>query len=234
MRGVIEEKTSRIVEVMISSVKPHQLLFGKIAGIGLSGLLQFFLWCLISGIVLFAFKGVLVEQVAILNPMTGSPYPSYGLADSNYNSDVLNLIFNEINLPLMLGMFAFYFIGGFMLYGAIFAAIGAMVDTETDSQQFIFPVTLPLILAFVVAQITIQDPDNIISNIFSVIPFTSPVVMMVKIPFGIEPLKLLSSALLLLSSILLMTWFAARIYRHGILHYGKRASFKDLFKWIKD
>jgi ABC-2 type transport system permease protein len=144
-------------------------------------------------------------------------------------------ILNRINFPLMLGMFLFYFIGGYLLYSALFAAIGSAVDNETDTQQFMIPVTMPLVLAYIGATMMIQNPDGPIGFWFSIIPFTSPIVMLVRVAIGIPNEQLwelyLSMGLLIITFII-TTWFAARIYRTGILMYGKKVNYKELWKWL--
>lgn len=242
MRGVIEEKTSRIVEVIISSVRPFQLMMGKIVGIALVGLTQFLLWIIltfaISSVVtkVFIDPNQMKEQMAYKQSPLGTPLPQ-GVEDgakqmdSGGMSDVLNAM-NSINFPLLIGAFLFYFLGGYLLYAALFAAIGAAVDGESDTQQFMLPITIPLILSFVVAQSILQNPESNVGFWFSMIPFTSPVVMMVRIPFGVAPWELALSMAFLILGFILTTWLAGRIYRTGILMYGKKVSWKELGKWL--
>lgn len=243
MRGVIEEKTNRIVEVIISSVKPFQLMMGKIIGIALVGLTQFLLWIIltfgISTVVsgMFFDNNIIKEQMMARQSPLGTPLPvdlEDGATDSNKNpelSEIMNSV-NSINFPLLIGAFLFYFLGGYLLYGALFAAIGAAVDGESDTQQFMLPITIPLILSFIVAQSILQNPESKVGFWFSMVPFTSPVVMMVRIPFGVAPWELALSMLLLVVGFIVTTWLAARIYRTGILMYGKKVSWKELGKWL--
>lgn len=240
MRGVIEEKTNRVIEVLISSVKPFQLMMGKIIGIGLVGLTQFLIWLILSGV------GMMVIRMFIFTDMNDpsnwdADAMNSGLVQTSFesqaqSSDLVYLIFEAINWPLMLISFVIYFIGGFLLYSAIFAAIGAMVDSETDTQQLVLPVTAPLILSYIVASMMISNPSSEIGTWFSMIPFTSPVVMMVRIAQGTlegEFWHYIVSVVLLFGTFLATTWLAAKIYRIGILMYGKKASWKEVMKWIK-
>jgi ABC-2 type transport system permease protein len=232
MRGVIEEKTSRIVEVIISSVRPFQLMMGKILGIAAVGLTQFLLWLILSGVatsaVTASFRDELLaqRQAATL----GQPNPATPQAQ-----EVAQALqgFDNLNLTLIVGCFVFYFLGGYLLYGALFGAVGAAVDNETDTQQFMLPITIPLILAFVVAQtVIIRNPDGPVAFWMSVIPFTSPIAMMLRVPFGVPVWELLLSMLLLVAGFLATTWIAARIYRVGILMYGKKVNYRELSKWL--
>jgi ABC-2 type transport system permease protein len=230
MRGVIEEKTSRIVEVIISSVKPFQLLMGKVVGVALVGLTQFVAWVVLTGLL------VTVAQIIIF----GAMYDPSMLADqmgANQGVDPGALeIFkqiNSINFPLILGSFLFYFLGGYLLYGALFAAIGSAVDSETDTQQFMLPVTIPLIFAFIVAQSIMENPDTPMAFWFSMIPLTSPVVMMVRIATGVALWEVILSMVLLVLGFLATVWVASRIYRTGILMYGKKVTYAELSKWIR-
>jgi ABC-2 type transport system permease protein len=241
MRGVIEEKTSRIVEVIISSVKPFELMTGKIIGIAMVGLTQFLIW------VVFTVILVMLASTFIFNDMYDAAVQAQELqvakniqaADmpqmmNNSSNEVFDLIFNRINWYLMIGLFLFYFIFGYLMYAALFAAIGSAVDNETDTQQFMWPVTIPLIFAFIVAQLSIENPES--STVFwtSLFPLTSPVVMMVRVAMGSAPLwELLLSMSLLIAGFLCCTWLAAKIYRTGILMYGKKVTYKELFKWIR-
>jgi len=243
MRGVIEEKTSRIVEVIISSVKPFQLMMGKIIGIALVGLTQFLLWIVLTLLIsstvsaLFVDKDAMKQQMMQRHTPMGTTVPfdpesgSVQSTNGNELSEVMNSM-NSINFPLLLGAFLFYFLGGYLLYGALFAGVGAAVDGESDTQQFMLPITIPLILSFVVAQTILQNPESKVGFWFSMIPFTSPVVMMVRIPFGVEVWELALSMGLLVLGFILTTWLAAKIYRTGILMYGKKVSWRELGKWL--
>jgi ABC-2 type transport system permease protein len=243
MRGVIEEKTSRIIEVIISSVKPFQLMLGKIIGVALVGLTQFLLWVIltatiVTGVQTYMFNNKFdTEQMVHPSQQSAEMLQDKMSYDGQPKIDANEAIaiFNSINFPYMLAMFLFYFLGGYLLYSAMFAAIGAAVDSESDTQQFMLPVTLPLIFAFIVAQFTIQNPEGPISTWFSIIPFTSPIVMMVRVasvPFDILALELIASMILLILGFLGTTWVAGKIYRTGILMYGKKINYKELGKWL--
>ncbi len=243
MRGVIEEKTSRIVEVIISSVRPFQLMMGKIVGIALVGLTQFILWIVltltISSIAsqIFFDKEVIQQQMQQRTTAMGTELPQNNSEDSQTEVVSQGAIkvfssMSSINFPLIIGAFIFFFLGGYLLYGALFAAIGAAVDGESDTQQFMLPITIPLILSFVIAQSVIQNPDSQLAFWFSIIPFTSPVVMMVRLPFGVPVLDMVLSAVLLIGGFIFTTWIAGRIYRTGILMYGKKVSWGELGKWL--
>ncbi|MEY3397688.1 MAG: hypothetical protein RL220_282 [Bacteroidota bacterium] len=238
MRGVIEEKTNRIIEVIISSVKPFQLMMGKVIGIGLVGLTQFLIWVLFSVIIFTVAQGLTAPD-AIATQMvdhgtvttTTAQLPVNPEANSAMNS-VFQLI-GEINWPLLIGMFLFFFIGGFLLYSSLFAAIGAAVDNETDTQQFMAPVTIPLVFGFIVAEFMIANPAGGAANIFSLVPLTSPVVMMVKVAMtGHLTMQMVLSMLILIATFVGTIWLAGRIYRVGILMYGKKATYRELWKWI--
>lgn len=238
MRGIIEEKASRIVEVIISSVKPFQLMMGKIIGIALVGLTQFLLWVILTfGITALAGQLLLkdkydpatIEQTFKTNaPVNSQKETIVAPGSMGEIKDMLG----TINFGVMLGAFLFYFIGGYLLYGALFAAIGAAVDSESDTQQFMLPLTIPLILAFLVSQVIITNPDSPLAFWFSVIPLTSPVVMMVRIPFGVPYYELIISMVMLVVGFIFTTWLAGKIYRTGILMYGKKPSYKEMWKWL--
>jgi ABC-2 type transport system permease protein len=229
MRGVIEEKTSRIVEVIISSVKPMQLMLGKIIGIAGVGFLQFVIWVGLTAALYAGLSATLLADA--FNPETIAQMQAQPEA-GGMATEVLSAL-QSINYPLVLTSFLFYFIGGYLLYGALFAAVGSAVDAESDTQQFMLPLTLPLILALLVSMRIMESPDSPLAFWFSIIPFTSPVVMMVRIPFGVPMWELGLSMVLLVVGFLGTTWLASRIYRIGILSYGKKASFKDLWKWLR-
>lgn len=240
MRSVSEEKTSRIIEVIISSVKPFQLLIGKIVGVALVGLTQFALWIILT-LMLVTGAGYLMkdkltdiqkevseQQMSTLPAEVGQELEERG---NNPAVKMLDGISN-LNIPLILGSFLFYFLGGYLLYSALLGAVGAAVDHESDTQQFVFPITIPLIFGFVVAQIAIRDPDSPIVFWTSLIPLTSPIVMMVRIPFGVPAWQIALSMALLVAGFLGTVWLAARIYRVGILMYGKKVTYKELTKWL--
>ena len=236
MRSVIEEKTSRIIEIIVSSVKPFQLMLGKIIGNGSAGLLQFLIWGILLFVIstaLTAFFGIDVTEMQTANLSAEQLEAAKQAADPNK----MQLIVQEIlGLPIlkMFVLFIFYFLGGFMLYSSLFAAIGAAVDNETDTQQFMLPIMLPLILAVYVGFATvINDPHGPIAVAFSYIPLTSPIVMLMRVPFGVTWVELAISMFLLVITFLFMVWLAAKIYRVGILMYGKKPTYKDLYKWLK-
>ena len=235
MRSVIEEKTSRIIEVIISSVKPFQLMMGKILGTAFAGLLQFAIWgilLLIISVVVSSIFGVNTMDIQGINVSVDQAAAMQEMTKSD-----VQLVFEELrSLPIFTMFFSFviYFIGGYLLYSAIYAAIGAAVDNETDTQQFMLPVIIPLVLGVYIGFASvISDPHGPISTIFSMIPFTSPIVMLMRIPFGVPWWEIVISLLLLIGTFILMVWFAAKIYRVGILMYGKKPSYKELYKWLK-
>jgi len=243
MRGVIEEKTSRIIEVIISSVKPFQLMMGKIVGVAMVGLTQFLIWVALTMLIVSLGQSILFEtnygaanideSVQMTTEIVGQMQTEKSVSTKDI-IDPNNLIF-RINWPLMLGMFLFYFLGGYLLYAAMFAAVGSAVDNETDTQQFILPISMPLILAYVMSAVIIQNPDGPAAFWFSIIPFTSPVVMMVRISMGIDSSALwevVLSMVLLVVAFVFVTWLAGRIYRTGILMYGKKVSYRELWKWL--
>lgn len=246
MRGVIEEKTNRIVEVIISSVKPFQLMMGKITGIGLVGLTQFLLWVVLTGAIVtfvtssFSSKikpGSATEQLiqSQAKGMTAMQLPnaadSTKVTGEQSKNEVIDAI-ESIDFPVMIGMFIFFFIFGYLMYAALFAAVGSAVDSEADTQQFMLPLTVPLIVAIVMAQYVLQEPQGPVAFWFSIIPLTSPVIMMVRIPFGVSYYQIILSMVLLVAGFLGATWLAAKIYRTGILMYGKKVSYKELWKWL--
>jgi len=244
MRGVIEEKISRIIEVIVSSVKPFQLMMGKIIGVGLTGLTQFLIWIvfsmvLIVGVRTFIFPDISqtsAEQVMVSEMFGELGSGSEQVAPAKQEADLAGDIFTSlgnINLAVLIGSFLFYFLFGYLLYAAMFAIIGSAVDNETDTQQFMWPVILPLILGIYVMVAAIQNPDGPLPFWFSMIPFTSPVVMLVRIPFGVPWWQVAVSGSLLIVTFIGMTWVAGKIYRTGILMYGKKTSYKELWKWLR-
>ncbi len=230
MRSVIEEKTNRIIEIIVSSVKPLQLMMGKVLGTSLAGLTQFTIW-VVLGLVLVSIASFSLG-IDMFSVQRGQMENIQQFAQP----DVTQLLLDVYNLPLLslLLFFFLYFLGGYFLYSSIYAAIGAAVDSETDTQQFMFPVILPLMLGIYVGFFSvIENPHGTVSTIFSMIPLTSPIVMLMRIPFGVAWYELLLSLLLLLITNFGVVWLAAKIYRVGILMYGKKASYKELFKWLK-
>lgn len=230
MRGVIEEKTNRIVEVVISSVKPFQLMLGKVIGIGSVGLLQFLIWVVLSGVI-YTVAGATILADKFDTQAMASQQEMQQAMEMSKGMEIMEMV-STVNFPLVLAGFMFFFIGGYLLYAALFAGVGSAVDNETDSQQFMLPVTIPLILAIVVTARVIEDPNGPIAFWFSMIPLTSPIIMMVRLPFGVPMWELAVSISLLVAGFVFTTWLAGRIYRVGILMYGKKPSWKELYKWL--
>ncbi|PYF73883.1 ABC transporter permease [Pedobacter nutrimenti] len=239
MRGVIEEKTNRIIEVMISSVKPFQLMMGKIIGIALVGLTQFILWIVltasISTVAMKAFVGdkemkqsIQATEVQTKN-MPGAKVAAAGNpAFSNIQKSLTNLPVTKI-----ITVFVFFFIGGYLFYSALYAAIGSAVDNETETQQFMMPVMMPLLFGYILSlSVVTNDPYGPLAFWLSVIPFTSPIAMMVRLPYGVPDWQLALSMGLMIIGFIGTVWIASRIYRVGILMYGKKASFKEMIKWF--
>ena len=234
MRSVIEEKTSRIIEVIISSVKPFQLMLGKIFGTALAGLTQFIVWGLLLVLIFIGssyFFGVDLHNNGVGIQQMGAEQMNQ-LAQNE-----TQLLFDELmSLPLIstFVFFILYFLLGYLLYSSLYAAIGAAVDNETDTQQFMLPIMLPLMLGVYIGFATvINDPHGTVATVFSLIPFTSPIVMLMRIPFGVPWWEILISLTLLLLSFLGIVWIAAKVYRVGILMYGKKISYKELMKWVR-
>jgi len=243
MRGVIEEKTSRIIEVIVSSVKPFQLMMGKILGIALVGLTQFLLWVIFTAAIVTVVQSAFPEKFKT-NPTEQAFAPKSQLIapkavdqqqtspkDDSAPNEIFDAI-NSINYGVMIGAFIFFFLGGYLLYASLFAAIGSAVDSEADTQQFMLPITIPLIFSIVMAQNIINNPDGHLAFWLSIIPLTSPIIMMIRIPFGVPFAELALSVGLLIAGFLGTTWMAARIYRTGILMYGKKVNYRELGKWL--
>lgn len=235
MRSVIEEKTSRIIEIIISSVKPIQLMLGKIIGTSLAGITQFVIWLIIGSVLITLASLFLgINMAEMQTPQ--QQIMVQAMENPEVNLQIQNIVAAFYNLPLtnLIVAFILFFIGGYLLYSSFYAAIGAAVDNETDTQQFMLPIIIPLILAVYIGVFTvIEDPHGTISTVFSFIPLTSPVVMLMRIPFGVPLWQQAISLLILLASFTCTVWFAAKIYRVGILMYGKKPSYKELLKWIK-
>lgn len=232
MRSVIEEKTNRIIEIIISSVRPFQLMTGKIIGTSLAGILQFLIWAILGG-VLFAvfsmFFGVKMGAGSAISPEM--------MDAAQAEMSTMQLYVKELwNLPIFTIFITFilYFVGGYFLYSSFYAAIGAAVDNETDSQQFLLPIMMPLILAIYIGFFTvINDPHGNIATIFSFVPLTSPIVMLMRIPFGVPVWQIVLSLTILFATFIFVVWFASKIYRVGILMYGKKPTWKELYQWMK-
>lgn len=240
MRGVIEEKTSRIVEVIISSVKPFQLMMGKILGIAFVGLTQFSLWVMLTAGIVYAAQGLFSNEIEQIKThqmiQTGQVIDPSSSVHLDRNFDKTTQIFEaimSINFISLIFSFAFYFLFGYLIYAALFASIGSAVDNDADTQQFVLPVTVPLIIAIASLQFIADNPDGPASFWLSIIPFTSPVAMMVRIPFGVPWWQVVLSMSLLILGFIATTMFAAKIYRVGILMYGKKPSYKELWKWLR-
>lgn len=235
MRGVIEEKTNRIIEVIVSSVKPFELMMGKIIGIALVGLTQFLLW----GVLTLAISGIASAFLPTQDVFSAGTVMSEQITEAGINPndpDTLTEVFeiiHSINFKDILWCFLLYFIGGYFLYSAMFAAIGAAVDNETDTQQFVTPISLLLVIPMVCSSIISTAPDSSFALWMSMIPFTSPVGMMLRIPFGVPIWQVVLSVALLFATFIVFTWLASKVYRTGILMYGKKVSWKEIFKWIK-
>jgi ABC-2 type transport system permease protein len=244
MRGVMEEKTNRIVEVIVSSVKPFQLLMGKIIGIALVGLTQFLLWVVLTLAITLTlnntvFKDIiqdanlqkenieLVEKQGIETNFSTINSPSSDMELIKDRQSLADIPFISIIIS-----FGFYFLGGYLLYGALYAAVGSAVDTETDTQQFMLPLTIPIIVSFIFAQYVTANPHGTLSVWLSIIPFTSPIIMMVRMPFDPPAWQIVVSVLSLISGFIFTTWCAAKIYRTGILMYGKKVTWKEIGKWL--
>lgn len=244
MRGVIEEKTNRIVEVIVSSVKPVQLMLGKIIGVALVGLTQFALWILLTFALVLVMKTVLLpesamEQIQQLpRSFAEADQAMSGAGTATMSAEQLSefqeLFAGALNQPwgLIIFCFIFFFLTGYLLYASLFAAIGSAVDNETETQQFMLPVTIPIILALIVAMGVMQNPESSLAFWFSIIPFTSPIVMMARIPFDVPAWEIILSMALMLLTLVGAVWMAAKIYRTGILMYGKKTSYRELWKWL--
>ncbi|MCU0456097.1 MAG: ABC transporter permease, partial [Bacteroidales bacterium] len=249
MRGVIEEKTSRVVEVIVSSVKPAQLMMGKIVGIALVGLTQFMIWIVLTlgAVAIINFTVLKKTDVSQLtqtisqsvmeqNQLPIQEADKQAVADISPQlmefSKAFDAAMNQ-DWTLIIISFVFYFITGYLLYASVFAAIGSAVDNETETQQFMLPVTLPVLLGLFVAMGTMQNPESAIAFWCSLIPFTSPIVMIARIPFGVPAWQLLLSMALMVVTFITFVWMAAKVYRTGILMYGKKASWKELWKWLR-
>ena len=233
MRSVIEEKTNRIVEIIISSVKPFQLMMGKIIGTSLAGLLQFFIWAILGlGLMVVAstFFGIDASPAAKIPPsIVKEAHQEFAGMAQMYIQELWGL-----PIATILFSFVIYFIGGYFLYSSFYASIGAAVDSETDSQQFLLPIIMPLVLAVYIGFFTvINDPHGTIATVFSMIPLTSPIVMLMRIPFGVPWWQIAISVTILFATFFFVVWFAEKIYRVGILMYGKKPTWKELYKWLK-
>lgn len=238
MKSVSDEKMNRIVEILVSSVKPIQLLIGKIVAIALVGLTQIALWIVIIVGILNVAQAVSPEtfsmqeeQTIVLNQRVVS-VDQINATEAVNTSELISGLFS-INIPLMIGMFVFFFIMGYLLYASLFGAIGSLLDVDTDGSQFTLPITIPLILAMICLPILMENPTSDIAFWLSIIPFTAPVAMMVRIPFGVPVWEIALSSGLMIVSIAICLMIAAKIYRTGILMYGKKISYSEIWKWLR-
>ncbi len=236
LKGVMEEKSNRIVEVIISSVKPFQLMLGKIIGIAFVGITQFILWIVLTLVFVGVFQtGVFSDGGSAMEMFGDKAQLLEQVKDSGSGVDplvIVNEIIGGIDLQVMILSFLFYFLGGYLLYASLFAAIGGAIDNDTDSQQFMMPVSIPLIFAIALSGVIINQPDGPLAIWMSMIPFTSPITMMMRIPFGVPMWQLYTSMGLLIAGFIFTTWIAGKIYRTGILMYGQKVSYAILWKWL--
>lgn len=232
MRGVIDEKSNRVVEVIISSVKPFELMLGKIIGVGAVALLQFLIWVVLTFAIIFGAQAFMGVDLASAGGSVPGALPEGFSASGGKVGEMLAALAG-INFGYIILSFLAYFILGYLLYASMFAAVGSAVDNETDTQQLTIPITLPLIIGLFLMIHAFRFPDSSLSFWGSIIPFTSPMVMMARVPFGVPLWQMILSIVLLLATFIFMTYLSAKIYRVGILSYGKKASWKDLMKWLK-
>ncbi|WP_026751323.1 ABC transporter permease [Sediminibacterium sp. C3] len=243
MRGVMEEKTNRIAEVMISSAKPFQLMMGKIIGIGAVGLTQFFVWILlIFGFIAasqFFIPQDVLEQVAELQKANAQMGPGASMAQASETAQNIYKFQNTMstaNWPLIIGCFIFYFLGGYLFYASLFAAVGSVVNEDPqDAQSLMLPITMPIIFSFIIMSRAVEDPSTGLATWASIVPFSSPMVMMARIAYGVPGTvpywQLIASMATLIGSFLLTTWLSGKVYRTGILMYGKKVGWKEIGKW---
>ncbi|HMP19361.1 MAG TPA: ABC transporter permease [Ferruginibacter sp.] len=233
MRGVMEEKTNRIAEVMVSSVKPFQLMLGKILGIAAVGLTQLLLWVVLIAVLSTAASALLSGQMLQQVQEANNTMPGAGgSAASAIKFMEFQKTMGSVNWPLIIGCFAFYFLGGYLFYASLFAAIGSVINEDPqEAQSLMLPITMPIIFGFIILSSNLNTPDSPVMVWASYIPFTSPIVMMGRIPSGVPVIQLIISMLLLVGGFIFTTWLAGKIYRTGILMYGKKASWKEMFKW---
>jgi ABC-2 type transport system permease protein len=245
LRGVLEEKTNRIVEVLISSVKPMELMMGKIIGIAMVGLTQFLIWVGFTFVLIYGVQVVkpdLFQSTEVAQQMVGGNANVATTAElTNVNVDalpdvsvfaIIDSYFN-VSFTVLILSFLFYFLMGYLIYAALFAAVGSAVDNETDSQQFVMPVTIPLLLSIMLLMPITENPNGPLAVWMSMIPLTSPVAMLIRLPSGVPLYELLTSMAISVLFFVLCVWFASKIYRVGILMYGKKVTYKELFKWLR-
>lgn len=238
MSGVVQEKTNRIVEVMISSVKPFELMMGKIIGIAMVGLTQFLMWVLLTSAIMFGLSSAFAKDIDMDSVKKVQEMGQMGMQNMP-NDDVMAKIqdfttaINGLDFVQIISLFIIYFLGGYLLYASLFAAIGSAVDNETDTQQFSMPIMLPIIFAIYAGIFSAENPDGPLAFWCSMIPFTSPIVMMVRLPFDVPFWQIALSIGILVLSFIGTTWMAGKIYRTGILMYGKKTTWKEMWKWLK-
>jgi ABC-2 type transport system permease protein len=235
MQGVSEEKTNRIIEVIVSSVKPFQLMMGKIIGVSLVAITQFVMWILLTGALYLGFSaymGISNPDILSQGTVMAQEITANDITNNEGVQNILQIV-HSIDFGTIICCFLAFFILGYLLYATLYAAVGSLVDNNTDSQQFTLPITVPLIVAIITSFYIVNNPDGDLSVWLSMIPFTSPISMMVRIPFGVPIWQIVLSIVLLAGTFVLMTWIAAKIYRTGILMYGKKLSYKEIFKWLK-
>ena len=242
LRGVMEEKTSRIAEVIVSSVKPFELMLGKIIGIGAVGLTQFLMWIIVvvtlTGVGMSLLPADMQNQLQQLQA-SGGQMGAAGMAqasESAKNIYAFQHVLSTTNWPLIIGLFLFYFLGGFLFYASLFAAVGSVVNEDPqDAQSLMFPITMPIIFSYIITNVVIQNPNTPMAFWASVIPFSSPMVMMARVSYGVPTTvpywELALSMVTLIGGFLLTTWLSAKIYRTGILMYGKKVTWKEMIKW---
>lgn len=236
MSGVVQEKTNRIVEVMISSVKPFELMMGKIIGIALVGLTQFLMWVMLTGAILFGVSATFTKDMDMEKLQKMQELSQKGMtATPEINEKMMDIItaVNGLDFVQIVSLFIVYFLGGYLLYASLFAAVGSAVDNETDTQQFSMPIMLPIIFAIYAGIFSAENPDGPLAFWCSMIPFTSPIVMMVRLPFDVPVWQIALSISILILSFVGTTWVAGKIYRTGILMYGKKITWKEMWKWLK-
>jgi ABC-2 type transport system permease protein len=242
MRGVIEEKSNRIVEIIVSSVKPFTLMMGKIIGVAMVGLTQFILWIILTIVLFTGAQALFLKDVEGFKQMpqteqivsSGTQLGEQPIQDELSRSVETALNSHSANnFPLLLISFVIYFLFGYLLYAGLFAAVGSAVDNEADTQQFMLPITIPLVLGIIVMFSVINNPESSLAWWFSIIPFTSPIVMMVRIPFGVPVFDLILSWGLLIITFIFTVWLSGKIYRTGILMYGKKVNYKEVWKWLR-
>jgi len=235
MRAVMQEKTSKIVEILVSSVKPYQLMMGKIIGVALVGLTQFALWMILTAAILS-----IGPTLMGVNPQGASDAANEISVAGNTGSNTqaveaiakINEVIGEINIPLILGAFIFFFLTGYLFNAALFAMVGSAVDSEADTQQFMMPIMLPVIVSMMMLGPVIKDPGGDLAFWLSMIPFSAPIIMMVRIPFDVPTWQLILSMILMIAGFMGTTWMAGRVYRIGILMHGSKVNYKVIYKWL--